>query len=134
MNQKKNVTIDAIEASIQVAPNQDGRVTAVVRNVGNTPNTLNITLQAITSEGLPLPGVEASDRFNNSGWVVALLVGSKMSSSNPTNPESSRLGSNHQMNSKVKCMLSCVFLRREHRPSFVQPRPQRASTESLLER
>ena len=75
MNQKKNVTIDAIEASIQVAPNQDGRVTAVVRNVGNTPNTLNITLQAITSEGLPLPGVEASDRFNNSGWVVALFGG-----------------------------------------------------------
>ena len=40
MNQKKNVTIDAIEASIQVAPNQDGRVTAVVPTLETpTPST-----------------------------------------------------------------------------------------------
>ena len=75
MNEKKNLSIDSLEPSMQVAPNQDGRVTAVVRNVGNTPNTLNITLQGITAEGSPLQGVEASDRFNNSGWVVALFGG-----------------------------------------------------------
>ena len=48
MNDKKNASIDHIDASLEVAPNQDGRLNAVVRNVGNTPNTLNITLQALS--------------------------------------------------------------------------------------
>ncbi|MEC9194375.1 MAG: hypothetical protein VYE72_03285 [Candidatus Thermoplasmatota archaeon] len=75
MNEKKNATIDAIEGSLVVAPNEDGRVQAVVRNVGNTPNTLNITLQGLTPEGAPLQGYSAADRFNASGWVVALFGG-----------------------------------------------------------
>ena len=33
MNEKKNLSIDSLEPSMQVAPNQDGRVTAVVRNL-----------------------------------------------------------------------------------------------------
>lgn len=75
MNDKKNASIDHIDASLEVAPNQDGRLNAVVRNVGNTPNTLNITLQALTAEGSPVPGTSPSDRFNSSGWVVALFGG-----------------------------------------------------------
>ena len=75
MNDKKNASIDHIDASLEVAPNQDGRLNAVVRNVGNTPNTLNITLQALTAEGSPVPGTNPSDRFNTSGWVVALFGG-----------------------------------------------------------
>ena len=75
MNEKKNVSIDAIETATEVAPNQDVRVNAVVRNVGNTPNTLNITLQGLTAEGDPLPNTSPADRFNASGWVVALFGG-----------------------------------------------------------
>ena len=75
MNGKKNASIDAIQPSAEVAPNQDVRVQAVVRNVGNTPNTLNITLQGLRPTGEPLPGSTAADRFNQSGWVVALFGG-----------------------------------------------------------
>ena len=75
MNEKRNASIDHIDASLDVAPNQDGRLNAVVRNVGNTPNVLNITLQALTPEGTAVPGVSPSDRFNSSGWVVALFGG-----------------------------------------------------------
>ena len=75
MNEKKNASIDGLESSLSVAPNQDGRLQAVVRNVGNTANTLNITLQGLTANGDPLPGTPQADRFNASGWVVALFGG-----------------------------------------------------------
>jgi hypothetical protein len=75
MNEKKNVSIDAVETDAVVAPNQDGRLQIVVRNVGNTPNTLNMTLQALTEEGQPLPNSSPADRFTSNGWVVALFGG-----------------------------------------------------------
>ena len=75
MNEKKNASIDDIEAALSVAPNSDGRVSALVRNVGNTPNTLNITLQPIASDGTLQADTEPSDRFNSNGWVVALFGG-----------------------------------------------------------
>lgn len=75
MNEKRNASIDAVEPLLNVAPNQDGRLEIVVRNVGNTPNTLNITLQGVDANGNPLPNTPAADRFNNSGWVVALFGG-----------------------------------------------------------
>ena len=75
VNEKKNVSIDAIDAVTEVAPNQDVRVNAVVRNVGNTPNTLNITLQGLTASGEAIPNLVPSDRFNENGWLVALFGG-----------------------------------------------------------
>ena len=75
MNEKKNATIDAYDPLLEVAPNQDGRLYAVVRNVGNTPNTLNITLQPLDENGGLLPGSSPSDRFTEEGWVVALFGG-----------------------------------------------------------
>ena len=75
MNEKKNVSIDRLDASLTVAPNQDGRINAVVRNVGNTPNTLNITLQGLNPDGTPMLNAPASDRFSSNGWVVALFGG-----------------------------------------------------------
>ena len=75
MNAKRNASIDSVESSLTVAPNQDGRLSVVVRNVGNTPNTLNITLQGVDTNGNPLPNTPAADRFNTSGWVVALFGG-----------------------------------------------------------
>ncbi len=75
MNEKKNVSIDRLDASLTVAPNQDGRLNAVVRNVGNAPNTLNITLQGLNPDGTPMLEAPASDRFSSNGWVVALFGG-----------------------------------------------------------
>ena len=57
-----------------MAPNQDVRVNAVVRNVGNTPNNLNITLLGLTAEGSRFQArVPLTD--STSGWVVALFGG-----------------------------------------------------------
>ena len=75
MNEKKNATIDTYDPFLEVAPNQDGRLYAVVRNVGNTPNTLNITLQPLDENGEILAGSTPSDRFTQEGWVVALFGG-----------------------------------------------------------
>ncbi len=75
MNEKHNASIDSYQTELEVAPNQDGRLYAVVRNVGNTANTLNITLQPTNEAGDALPGSVPSDRFTESGWVVALFGG-----------------------------------------------------------
>ncbi len=73
MNVKKNASIDDVETDLVVAPNTDGRLNVNVRNVGNTPNTINITLQGVSPTGDPL--TTAADRFNSNGWVVALFGG-----------------------------------------------------------
>ena len=75
MNEKKNVTIDEVDEDITLAPNDDGRLNVVVRNVGNTPNTLNISLQGVDENGEPLDGLLPTDRFNVNGWTVALFGG-----------------------------------------------------------
>ena len=75
MNEKKNASIDDLQPELIVAPNEDGRLDVVVRNVGNSPNTLNITLQALDEEGLPAANSQPSDRFSTDGWVVALFGG-----------------------------------------------------------
>ncbi len=92
MNEKRNASIDHIDASLNVAPNQDGRLNAVVRNVGNTPNVLNITLQALTPQGTLVPGTSPSDRFNNSGWVVALFGGLEGVSLEPNESRTIEIG------------------------------------------
>ena len=106
MNEKKNVSIDAMESSLTLAPNQDGRVNAVVRNTGNTPNTLNITLQGLNPDETPLVGVPASDRFNSDGWVVALFGGLENVVLQPNESRPSRSDSNRPMNSKERCTLN----------------------------
>ncbi|MCH1537321.1 MAG: hypothetical protein L7S48_02815 [Candidatus Poseidonia sp.] len=75
MNEKKNATIDDVEGDITLAPDEDGRIDVVVRNVGNSPNTLNISLQGVDAAGNPLPDLQPADRFNVSGWTVALFGG-----------------------------------------------------------
>ena len=75
MNEKKNVTIDDVDEDMILAPNEDGRLNVVVRNVGNSPNTVNISLQGVDEAGNPLPNLQQADRFNVSGWTVALFGG-----------------------------------------------------------
>ncbi len=73
MNQKRNASIDIVESEVTVAPNQDARASLTVRNVGNSPNRLNMTLFGLASNGQTLDNVLPSDRFNASGWTVALF-------------------------------------------------------------
>ncbi len=75
MNEKRNVSIDDVDASIDLAPGEDGRLDVTVRNVGNTPNRVNISLQGLDMFGNQLDGYSPSDRFNYSGWTVALFGG-----------------------------------------------------------
>ena len=75
MNERKNVSIDEVGQGLVLAPNQDGRLYVTLRNVGNTPNTLNITLQPVNEQGVHIPNSQPSDRFNQSGWIVALFGG-----------------------------------------------------------
>jgi len=75
MNEKKNVSIDDVDEELILAPNEDGRLNVVVRNVGNSPNTLNISLQGVDETGTPLQNLQPADRFNVSGWTVALFGG-----------------------------------------------------------
>lgn len=75
MNQKRNMSIDDVEEQLVLAPGEDGRASVTVRNTGNTPGTVNLTLLAVDANGQPIPGMSSADRFNMSGWTVALFGG-----------------------------------------------------------
>ena len=75
MNQKRNMSIDGVEEQLVLAPGEDGRASVTVRNTGNTPGTVNLTLLAVDADGQPIPGMSSADRFNRSGWTVALFGG-----------------------------------------------------------
>ena len=75
MNQKRNMSIDDVEEQLVLAPGEDGRASVTVRNTGNTPGTVNLTLLAVDANGQPIPGMTSADRFNRSGWTVALFGG-----------------------------------------------------------
>ena len=75
MNQKRNMSIDEVEEELVLAPGEDGRASVTVRNTGNTLSTVNLTLLAVDQHGQPLPGMSSADRFNRSGWTVALFGG-----------------------------------------------------------
>jgi len=75
MNQKRNMSIDGVEEQLSLAPGEDGRASVTVRNTGNTPGTVNLTLLAVDANGQPISGMSSADRFNRSGWTVALFGG-----------------------------------------------------------
>lgn len=75
MNQKRNMSIDDVKEQLVLAPGEDGRASVTVRNTGNTPATVNLTLLAVDANGQPIPGMSSADRFNRSGWTVALFGG-----------------------------------------------------------
>lgn len=75
LNTYKNASIDAKEIDLVLDPGANGRIEIDVRNVGNSDNRLNITLQAIDTEGQPIPAVDLSDRIARNGWTMALFGG-----------------------------------------------------------
>ncbi len=68
----RNATIDSVQSKVVVDPEGNARVDVVVRNTGNTPDTLNITLGSLIVNGQS--STEAnSDRITDDGWTVALF-------------------------------------------------------------
>ena len=71
----RNASIDASGDDLVLDPGANGRIVVDVRNVGNTYNRLNITLQALDEQGLPVPGLALDDRIARNGWTMALFKG-----------------------------------------------------------
>ena len=71
----RNASIDSKEDDLILDPGANGRISVDVRNVGNTNNRLDITLQAIDEQGLPISGVALEDRIARNGWTMALFGG-----------------------------------------------------------
>ena len=70
-----NASIDAKDEDLVLDPGANGRISVDVRNVGNTNNRLNITLQAIDQQGQPISGIALEDRIARNGWTMALFGG-----------------------------------------------------------
>ena len=68
----RNVTIDSVQSNVVVDPEGNARVDVVVRNTGNTPDTLAMTLGNVIVNGESSSEANA-DRITSEGWTVALF-------------------------------------------------------------
>ena len=68
----RNATIDAVQSDVVVDPDGNTRVDVTVRNTGNTPDTLSITLGNLAVNGVASSEAD-SDRITSEGWTVALF-------------------------------------------------------------
>lgn len=68
----RNATIDAVQSNVVVDPDGNTRVDVTVRNTGNTPDTLAITLGNLAVNGVVSTEAD-SDRITSNGWTVALF-------------------------------------------------------------
>ena len=75
MNVFHNVTIDDAADDLLLRPGGNDRIPISVRNNGNSQNYINMELQAISKDGLPIEGVLTDDRIATNGWTIALFGG-----------------------------------------------------------
>ena len=68
----RNATIDAVQSDVVVDPDGNTRVDVTVRNTGNTPDTLAMTLGNLAVNGVASTEAD-SDRIASEGWTVALF-------------------------------------------------------------
>ncbi|MGB0330029.1 MAG: hypothetical protein ACPGCU_05350, partial [Candidatus Poseidoniaceae archaeon] len=68
----RNATIDAVQSDVVVDPAGNTRVDVTVRNTGNTPDTLAMTLGNLAVNGVASTEAD-SDRITSEGWTVALF-------------------------------------------------------------
>jgi len=68
----RNATIDSVQSGVVVDPEGNARVDVVVRNTGNTPDTLSMILGNFIVDGNPSMEANA-DRITSEGWTVALF-------------------------------------------------------------
>lgn len=68
----RNASIDLVQSDVVVDPSGSARVDVQVRNTGNVPDTLAITLGNVQIDSVD-SGQENSDRITSEGWTVALF-------------------------------------------------------------
>ena len=68
----RNVTIDSVQTDVVVDPAGNTRVDVSVRNTGNIPDTISITLGNVVINGDAVAEQDA-DRITSNGWTVALF-------------------------------------------------------------
>ena len=88
----QNASIDAKGQDLTLDPGANGRIEIDVRNVGNTPNRMSITLQAIDTEGQPITDVPLDDRIARNGWTMALFSGLEGLSLEPNESRTIEIG------------------------------------------
>lgn len=68
----RNATIDAVQNNVTVDPDGNTRVDVLVRNTGNTPDTISMTLGNVFINSQSIQEDNA-DRISANGWTVALF-------------------------------------------------------------
>ena len=68
----RNATIDVIQSNVTVAPDANTRVDVLVRNNGNAPDTIAMTLGNVVINDQAIQEDNA-DRISANGWTVALF-------------------------------------------------------------
>lgn len=92
MNDFYNVTIDEAGTDLLLEPGGNDRLPVVLRNNGNTPNNLNITLEAIAADGTPIEDISIDDRLVCDGWTIALFGGLEDISLQPNESRTVEIG------------------------------------------
>ena len=68
----RNATIDSVQQNVSVDPDGNTRVEVLVRNNGNTPDTISMTLGNVVINNQAIQESN-SDRISANGWTVALF-------------------------------------------------------------
>ena len=68
----RNVSIDSVESNVTLDPGGNDRIDIIVRNTGNTPDTISMMLGDIVIDGVAKQ-LDRSDRLTTDGWTVALF-------------------------------------------------------------
>lgn len=68
----RNVTIDSVGTNVSLDPGGNNRIEVIVRNTGNTPDTVSMMLGDVVIDGVAKQ-LEKADRLTVDGWTVALF-------------------------------------------------------------
>lgn len=68
----RNVSIDSVETNVSLDPGGNNRIDVIVRNTGNTPDTISMMLGDIVIDGIEKE-LGKADRLAVDGWTVALF-------------------------------------------------------------
>ncbi len=68
----RNVTIDSVETNVSLDPGGNDRIEVIVRNTGNTPDTISMMLGDVVLDGVTKQ-LDKADRLTIDGWTVALF-------------------------------------------------------------
>ena len=72
MTAYRNVSIDSVQSNVTLDPGGNDRIDVIVRNTGNTPDTISMMLGDIEIDGVTKQ-LDPSDRLTIDGWTVALF-------------------------------------------------------------